>query len=248
MRVFPDIPRAVRRKLGHYVYLYVNPLDNSIFYVGKGRGQRALAHLDNTDKREVAKIIRRIRKAGKEPLVEILAHGLPSEKVAFQVESAVIDALGVAGLANIVRGWRSRKLGRTPLRELVAQYTRKRASIREPSILIRISHAYEFGMTDSQLYDATRSGWKVGATRERAEYAFAVFEGVIKEVYRISSWVHAGTTFNHRYSGRAKTRPGRWEFVGVIAEEKVRRRYLDRFVGHLFSRGAANPISYVNIQ
>lgn len=32
------IPRPVAEKLGHYVYLYVNPLDETVFYVGKGRG------------------------------------------------------------------------------------------------------------------------------------------------------------------------------------------------------------------
>ena len=138
-------------------------------------------------------------------------------------------------------------MGRAPLRELVAQYTRKRASIREPGILIRITHAYEFGMTDAELYDATRSGWRVGKQREAAEYAFSVYEGVIKEVYKISRWVPAGSTFNYRYLGRAKKRSGRWEFVGVIADELLRRRYVDRYVGHLFPKGAANPISYVNI-
>ena len=44
MRI-PRIAPAVARKLGYYVYLYVNPIDESIFYVGKGKGGRALAHL-----------------------------------------------------------------------------------------------------------------------------------------------------------------------------------------------------------
>jgi hypothetical protein len=32
------LPPDVARKLGYYVYLYINPLDGRIFYVGKGRG------------------------------------------------------------------------------------------------------------------------------------------------------------------------------------------------------------------
>ena len=103
MRILPRIPPAVARKLGHYVYLYVNPLDRSIFYVGKGKGARALAHLDDAEKGSVAKTIRTIRAAGAEPEIEILAHALPSAEIALQVEAAVIDALGVAGLANAVR-------------------------------------------------------------------------------------------------------------------------------------------------
>lgn len=36
MRDSIRIPADVARKLGYYVYLYVNPIDGCIFYVGKG--------------------------------------------------------------------------------------------------------------------------------------------------------------------------------------------------------------------
>ena len=57
----PRIPPAVARKLGNYVYLYSNPLDDSIFYVGKGRGNRALAHLNANERKEISKKIEEIR-------------------------------------------------------------------------------------------------------------------------------------------------------------------------------------------
>ena len=50
-------------------------------------------------------------------------------------------------------------------------------------------------MNETELYDATRGIWKVGEERVKAKYAFAVFEGVIREVYEISQWLHAGSTF-----------------------------------------------------
>ena len=130
----------------------------------------------------------------------------------------------------------------------MAQYTRKRASIKEPAILIRINQLYRYGMSDSELYDATRSAWVVGPRRERAEYAFAVFEGVVREVYRITQWLPAGSTFNARWSGKRYRRSGRWEFVGVLGPEDARRRYINRYVGHLFTQGAQNPIAYVNLE
>ena len=73
---FPRIPAAAARKLGYYVYVYVNPLDSKIFYVGKGKGSRALAHVDVKEKKAVARLIRSIRVAGKEPGIDILAPAL----------------------------------------------------------------------------------------------------------------------------------------------------------------------------
>jgi hypothetical protein len=247
MAALLKIPLTAARKLGHYVYLYVNPLDGSIFYVGKGKGGRALAHLEDAHKREVAKTIRAIRAAGEEPRIEILAHALPSADVALHVEAAVIDALGLAGLANLVRGWRGAHFGRAPVNEVVARYTRRRAKIREPAILIRPNREYRYGMSDVEVYDATRSAWIVGDRRERAELAFSVFEGVVREVYRITGWVRAGSTFNTLRQGREGRAPGRWEFIGVLAPEHLRLRYKNSYVGDLFDQGARNPISYLNV-
>jgi hypothetical protein len=247
MPVAPQIPRAVARQLGNYVYLYVNPLDRKIFYVGKGKGTRVLAHLDRAEKRAVAKILREIRLAGQEPELEILAHGLPDAETALRIEAAVIDVLGLENLANLVRGWHGAQVGRRPLAQVVAERTRKKANIRVPGILIRINNLYRYGMSDAELYDATRSAWKVGPRREEARYAFAVYEGVVREVYRITTWLRAGTTYAHQNGGKAKRRPGRWEFVGTLAEDQIRDRYINKYVGHLFTQGQQNPISYINI-
>lgn len=248
MRSTPRIPLAVARQLGFYVYVYVNPLDESVFYVGKGKGARALVHLDASEERAVAATIREIRAAGAEPRIDILAHGLPSPAVALQVEAAAIDLIGVDNLANAVRGWRGAKFGRMPLSELAAHYARRPANIREPAILIRINRAYRFGMSDVELYDATRSAWKVGPRRRsQAKFAFAVFEGVIREVYEITEWLPGGSTFNSFRNGQRTDRSDRWEFVGTIAEEVIRSRYINHHVGHLFAKGAQNPIAYVNV-
>lgn len=79
------------------------------------------------------------------------------------------------------------------------------------------------------------------------KYAFAVFEGVVREVYEISQWLSAVSTFNHPWGGQRVKRSGRWEFVGTLASERLRRRYINSYVGHLFKRGNANPVAYVNV-
>lgn len=110
-----QVPASVARRLGWYVYLYVNPLDEKVFYVGKGKGARCLAYLDVGGRSDKARIIRDIRRAGKEPRIDILAHGLRDEQTAFRVEAAAIDLLRLDELANAVRGKHALKLGRATL-------------------------------------------------------------------------------------------------------------------------------------
>jgi uncharacterized protein len=240
------IPASVARKIGHYVYIYINPIDGKPFYVGKGRGRRAVVHLDTEDASRKAQIIRQLRDAGVAPRIEILAHGLKDEETAFRIEAAVIDALGLPSLSNAVRGWKSVQLGRMPLGQLISFYQRRPIKLKEPSILIRINQLYRPGMSEAELYDATRGVWKVGDKRGKARYAFAVFEGIVREVYEISQWLPAGSTLYTRPESEVRVKD-RWEFVGRLAPEAIRRRYRDRDVRAYFPSGAQNPIAYVNV-
>jgi hypothetical protein len=239
------IPPEVAERLGHYVYLYVDPRDEKVFYVGKGQGNRVLAHLPAEGNGPKAKLIRAIRAAGLEPRLEVLANDLPSEEAALRIESAVIDALGLGGLTNEVRGWESVTSGRMRLEDLVAYYAAAPVEVVDPVLLIRINQLYRHGMRPEEMYDATRGVWKLGPRRERFRLAMAVFEGVVREVYRIDSWHPAGTT---PYTARARgdlRRRGRWEFVGRVAEEPLRSRYLLRSVARYFRKGLRSPVVYV---
>ncbi len=245
--MLPRLPRSVARELGYYVYLYVHPETEEVLYVGKGKGNRVLSHMRGSHNVRHAKAIRELRRKRLSPRIDILAHGLESEEAAHAVEAAAIDLIGLNQLTNGVRGWRSRRCGRMSLEQVVELYGRKPARITEPAILIRISQLYRHGMSETELYDATRSAWVVGPRREQAKYAFAVYQGVIREVYRVTSWLRGGSTYNTRYPQGAR-RPGRWEFVGVIAEDAVRRKYLNRSVADRFSEGSQNPIVYANCE
>ena len=69
----PRIASAVASRLGYYLYLYVNPADHSVFYVGKRKNGRALAHFHADERKAIVRSIREIRETGNEPLVEILS-------------------------------------------------------------------------------------------------------------------------------------------------------------------------------
>lgn len=239
------VPANVARRLGWYVYVYVNPLDRKVFYVGKGKGARCLAHLDVGGRSDKARILADIRRAGQQPRIEILAHGLSDEETAFRVEAAAIDLLELSELTNVVRGKRALELGRAPLPELIAIYSRRPVKVREPAVLIRITRLYRPNMTPIELYDVTRGVWVVGQQRERAKYAFAVFEGIVREVYEIKQWLPAGSTLYTRPAESVEDEE-RWEFVGRLAPDPLRRRYIDRDVSGHLTPGSRNPIQYVN--
>ena len=121
-----------------------------------------------------------------------------------------------------------------------------RANITDPVMLIRLSRSYKPGMSAQALYDVTRGVWVVGIRREKARYALAVFQGIVREVYDIDQWHPACTT---KYVARDSTKlrsEGRWEFTGRVAAPGVRERYVDRDVTGYFTKGAKNPIQYVN--
>jgi len=236
--------RDIIKKMGYYVYLYINPDTDKIFYVGKGKGNRAFQHLNDYSETEKTAIIQEIKSQGKEPRIEILIHGLPDESSAYKIEASVIDLLGKENLSNQVRGWRSGFYGRMPYQELIAMYSHERAKIAEPSILFRIRGFYRFGMTPIELYDVTRGHWKLGLNREKAKYAFSVYDGIIKEVYKINQWLPSGSTFSSR---KDEPPEDRWEFIGNLAEQHIRDKYINKSVSNYFEKRAQNPVLYVNI-
>jgi len=148
--MFDSIAPYVGERLGFYVYLYVDPRTNEPFYVGKGRGNRALAHLRDTSESAKVARIKEIQAVGLEPHIDILVHGLSSEEAAFRIEAAVIDAIGPEKLTNAVRGWETGKVGRMPLAELVALYGATPVEVVHPSLLIRINRLYRFGMSEAE--------------------------------------------------------------------------------------------------
>jgi hypothetical protein len=235
-------PPSVRKQLGFYVYVYVDPRDEEVFYVGKGTGNRAFTHLLEGRSSAKTKRIRAVRRDGLEPRIELLAHGL-NEATAYKLETAAIDLLGRRNLTNLVSGLGSRIAGRMTITQVTALYAPKRAVFAHSAILIRINQLFRYDMTAIELYDATRTAWRLNPAAAAGRLAMPVFDRVIQEVYEVARWLPAGSTLNTR--GRFRTKQ-RFEFVGQIAPAKVRDRYLYKSVDGQHLPGNQNPIRYVD--
>jgi hypothetical protein len=238
----------------YYVYIYSDPDTGEIFYVGKGKGNRCFSHIDNVDdhtNKKFASKIKEIQSVGKVPKIEILVHGLDDE-TSKRVEASVIDLIGLKKLTNKVGGYNSSKYGRMSLEQISSLYVQKqvdRKDINEKVLLISINKSFRYSMTPIELYDVTRGIWRIGEeARNNAEYAFAVYDGIVQEVYKIHTWFPAGETFTTKqdfmdgYNDKS-----RWEFVGKVAEDSVRKKYINSNVSSVRVKHDSSPLVYVNI-
>lgn len=239
------LPPEVTRKLGFYVYLYVDPRDSEIFYVGKGVGKRLLAHLSEQQETKKTKRLAALKAKGLKPVIEVLAHQLPNEETALMIEAAVINALGLGVLTNIVRGWNSVHFGRQNLSQLRSLYAAPTAEVIHPLVLVRINKLYRHQMTELELYEAARGVWKMGDRRDGAKFACAVFESVVREVYQIEEWLPAGSVPYATRRPKDVEVHGRWEFVGQVAPPSIRDRYLNRSVAAHLAPKSRTAFTYV---
>ena len=240
-----SFPTIVQKSLKYYVYLISDPETKDIFYVGEGEKNRAFSHLKEDKDSEKSKRIKSLIKQGISPSIEILSHELKKEE-ARKIESAVLDVLGMDNLTNEKKGFHSNSHGRMSLEQVISKYKPKDAKITEPSVLIKLQKTFRYNMNPTELYDYTRGIWKISKVKQdEIKYAFAIFDNVIQEVYEVKGWFKAGETFSVR-KGNWK-RKGRYEFVGGIAKEKIRNKYIHKSVKNHFRWGAANPIQYLNI-
>lgn len=235
--------------LGYYVYVYSDPDTRRPFYVGKGKGNRVFNHMDDQSENEKVRKINDIKARGKEPNIEILAHGL-DEETAFKVEAAAIDLIGIENLTNRQRGHESSVYGKIEVSTLDARYSHEELDpndVTDNIMFIRINKLYRNDMTSLELYEATRGYWKVNIEQARkVDYVLSVYDGMVLEAYAPAEWLPAKATFMERKDSRdAEGVADRYEFVGRIADVPVRKKYVDKSASLFFPPGNANPIKYV---
>ena len=125
--------------------------------------------------------------------------------------------------------------------------------IDDPVVVINIHQQFPYVQNEHDLYNCTRGMWRMKPARAgQAEYFFAVYEGIIKEVYVVENCIPATPETREywrqrqRAQGRhipAKVDEGRAEFIGHVAPDHVRDKYLGRSVP---GRSYGNPVRYFN--
>ena len=191
--------------LAYYVYALVDPRDNRIFYIGKGKGNRVFQHAKDSLNEDYQSlkldIIRSILSEGKEVGLYILRHNL-NEETAYIVESVLIDMLTYDKfnktniLANIVAGYHQWDEGIKDVDEINSIYNSDKIDIRQGDTLLLVSLNKSFDQAKAHgvyrrldIYEATRKYWYISKSApQEIQFVLGVYRGVVRSVIEVKSW------------------------------------------------------------
>ncbi|MBQ7713162.1 MAG: hypothetical protein IJT69_05030 [Clostridia bacterium] len=235
-------------EINYYVYRLIDPRNGQTFYVGKGKGNRVFDHVkcsidyydgvEETSDKDPNKfrIIKEIIDSGLD-VIHIIQRWNLTEKEAFEVEAALIDAY--QGLSNLQSGHHS-DFGVTNAELLEKRF--HLSEYKEPQDFKYIIIKVKSWKLDEMLeqypetyrYEATRSAWRMNPrTVKEFPYVFSVTDGIVKEVYKVYNW------YQH------ESRTGRFAFNGEIAHEEIRSRFVNKRIPDKYAKkGMASPVLF----
>ncbi len=247
--------QKTQEELKSYVYALIDPRDNKIFYIGKGKTNRVFSHINEAiiNPRETEKLetIRAIKNNNQKVKHFIIRHGL-KETEAILIESVLIDFLTfkdfaeIAKIANIASGHYSFNQGIKTVEECEILYNceqLKKENINHKILVININKTFDNKRNRKNddpvykrpnIYEATRGWWVLNNNRaKKAEYVLAEYGGVIRAIFKPEKWLQATEDRGRK----------RWGFEGYqVSDEEIVKLYMDKAVPKI--KGTANPIRY----
>ncbi len=224
--------KSTLNKIDGYIYALceIDEHKRTPFYIGKGKRERCLQHLKEegeSDKTNKIKDLLKNNTLG----IDILRHGIKDDATLKLIEATCIDLIGVGELTNKVRG-NGIEMGRMSLEEIDCIISQKimKVKMEHRGLAFILNNTYKSGMSALSLMEVTRGVWSKPPKDDLSlKFAYATYNGIVKEVYEIHGWVKAGTqqyfkrTFDVDISKR-------WEFIGRIAKEEIRDLYLGKLI------------------
>ncbi len=235
------LSQSTIEELQYYVYALVDPDTKAPFYIGKGKGSRINQHLFDAQNKELDETkklekIQQIESRGKEVETYVIRHGLETPEDAFRIEDALIDILKIgdlSSLTNIVDGHDPDDRGIMTLQEIELKYQAKPAIFKENVLLININGKFKPQMTENDIYEATRSAWKLSKINvKKIKLVCATYKGIIRGVFIPEEW-HLHPERNRLY------------FIGKPAPKELQRKYLYKTTKQYIKKGNQNPVKYI---
>ena len=221
-----EFRQKVKEALRYYVYALVDPRNNKIFYIGKGKENRVFQHAKGALKDIIEDAlsenapnlkldtIRSIISEGKKVAYYIIRHNL-EEKEAYLVESTLIDVLTFSPfnhdnqLTNLVAGHHQWDEGIKTIEEINVLYDCAKIEVKDGDYILLVNLNQSYNQTKAKgvykrndIYESTRKYWRI--CREKAkqiDYVLGVYKGVVRCVIKVekSSFVEQaedGTLFS----------------------------------------------------
>jgi GIY-YIG catalytic domain protein len=203
-----EFKQSVKEALAYYVYALVDPRNNKIFYIGKGKGDRVFQHAEaalvENDHSLKLETIRNIISEGRQVKYYIMRHNL-DEKEAYLVESSLIDMLTYPQfnhdnqLTNLVAGYHQWDEGIKSIQEVNALYDCSKIDVEDGSYFLLVSLNRSFDQAKAKgvykrfdVYESTRKYWAIGAEQaQKVNYVLGVYRKVVRCVIKVKSheWV-----------------------------------------------------------
>ena len=230
MEKYNKFSKDICNKLGAYVYALVDPRDNSVFYIGKGRENRVFDHIECELKNNPSdidslklQIIQEIHNAGLKVKHLIIRHGIKAntnkdaDAEAYRLESTLIDILSYnelnlnKKLTNVVSGHNQSREGIKTVDEISALYD---CPIIEPELkarnekLLAVKINKSIKDKDKSIYEMARGAWRISQAKCRdIQYVLVIVHGVVRAVYKPQRW-YQDTQNKSRWIFDGKEIPG----------------------------------------
>ena len=251
MKFFSE--RALESLNGFYVYALIDPRNNKVFYIGKGKGNRIFEHEDELNVKEKNHVIQSIKKDGYEVKKVIVSWNM-TEDEAFKVEASLINLFNYCSndcLTNIVSGHHIHEALEVSEFEMrYAAVPLKENDIKHNILVIKINKLYNRKMTEKDLYEATRGFWRISMNEvKNVDYVFAVYNQLVVAVYKPDEWHFVRERIDIPRSNEYKeSLNNRLYFISYNYEDKDENQkfYLHKsIVNFKINAKSQNPISYI---